>query len=51
MQTVRKVQNLGIYANRVADNIARYMVPQECGAKEEVRWAKVTRPQGKRNAL
>ena len=27
---------LGIYENMVTDNMARYMVPQECGAKEEV---------------
>ena len=38
---------LGIYANKVADNIARYMVPQECGAKEEVRWAKVIDRKGR----
>ena len=38
---------LGIYKNMVADNMARYMVPQECGAKEEVRWAKVTDRKGR----
>ena len=27
----KKGAKLGIYANMVADNIARYMVPQECG--------------------
>ena len=27
--------------------MARYMVPQECGAKEEVRWAKVTDRKGR----
>ena len=43
----KKGAKLGIYANKVADNIARYMVPQECGAKEEVRWAKVTDRKGK----
>ncbi len=32
---------LGIYRNKVADNLARYMVPQECGNKIGVRWAKV----------
>ena len=42
----KKGAKLGIYANMVADNIARYMVPQECGAKEEVRWAKVTDRKG-----
>ncbi len=32
---------LGIYRNLVSDNMARYMVPQECGNKVGVRWAKV----------
>ena len=43
----KKGAKLGIYENKVADNIARYMVPQECGAKEEVRWAKVTDRKGR----
>ena len=43
----KKSAKLGIYANKVADNMARYMVPQECGAKEEVRWAKVTDRKGR----
>ena len=43
----KKGAKLGVYANKVADNIARYMVPQECGAKEEVRWAKVTDRKGR----
>lgn len=33
---------LGIYRNKVADNMAKYMVPQECGNKTRVRYAKVT---------
>ncbi len=33
---------LGIYRNKVADNLARYLVPQECGNKTDVRYAKVT---------
>lgn len=33
---------LGIYRNLVQDNMSRYMVPQECGNKTEVRYAKVT---------
>lgn len=32
---------LGIYRNKAADNLARYLVPQECGNKEEVRYIKV----------
>ena len=43
----KKGAKLGIYSNKVADNIARYMVPQECGAKEEVRWAKVINRKGR----
>ena len=43
----KKGAKLGIYTNKVADNMARYMVPQECGAKEEVRWAKVTDRKGR----
>ena len=33
---------LGIYENRVKDNMAKYLVPQECGNKVDVRWASVT---------
>ena len=43
----KKGAKLGIYSKKVADNIARYMVPQECGAKEEVRWAKVIDRKGR----
>ena len=43
----KKGAKLGIYENLVKDNVARYMVPQECGAKEEVRWAKVTDRKGR----
>ena len=38
---------LGIYKNLVKDNMARYMVPQECGNKTGVRWAKVTDRRGR----
>ena len=38
---------LGIYRNRVADNMARYLMPQECGNKTEVRYAKVTDDRGR----
>lgn len=38
---------LGVYRNKVADNLARYMVPQECGSKTEVRYAKVTDAKGR----
>ena len=43
----KKGAKLGIYNNLVKDNMARYMVPQECGSKEEVRWAKVTDRKGR----
>lgn len=43
----KKGAKLGIYRNLVSDNMARYMVPQECGAKEEVRWAKITDRKGR----
>lgn len=38
---------LGIYRNKVTDNLAKYLVPQECGNKTEVRWAKLTDSRGK----
>ncbi|MGN0142807.1 MAG: glycoside hydrolase family 2 TIM barrel-domain containing protein [Roseburia sp.] len=38
---------LGIYRNRVADNMAQYLVPQECGNKLGVRYAKVTDERGR----
>lgn len=38
---------LGLYSNKVADNMARYMVPQECGNKTEVRYARVTDDKGR----
>ena len=38
---------LGIYQNLVSDNLARYLVPQECGNKTEVRYAKVTDAKGR----
>lgn len=38
---------LGIYSNHVAENLARYLVPQECGNKTGVRWAKVTDRRGR----
>ena len=38
---------LGIYENLVSDNLARYLVPQECGNKEDVRWASVTDRKGR----
>ena len=38
---------LGLYTNHVADNMAEYLVPQECGNKTDVRFAKVTDVKGR----
>lgn len=38
---------LGVYRNHIADNMAAYLVPQECGNKTKVRWAKVTDMRGR----
>lgn len=38
---------LGVYRNLVKDNMAAYVVPQECGAKIGVRYAKVTDRKGR----
>lgn len=38
---------LGIYRNKAADNMAKYLVPQECGNKMGVRYAKVTDVKGR----
>ncbi len=43
----RQHAKLGIYRNRVCDNVAQYPVPQECGNKVGVRWAAVTDAEGK----
>ncbi len=43
----KKGAKLGIYRNKVVDNMARYMVPQECGNKTEVRYAKVMDAKGR----
>ena len=38
---------LGIYHGSVKEQMARYLVPQECGNKTGVRWAKVTDRRGR----
>ena len=43
----QKGAKLGIYRNVVKDNMAAYVVPQECGAKAGVRYAKVTDRKGR----
>ena len=42
---------LGIYQNKVADNMAQYLVPQECGAKDRCALGKGSGPQGSRAAV
>ncbi len=37
---------LGVYQNHVKDNLAKYLVPQECGNKIGVRYAKLTDAKG-----
>ena len=41
-----KGARLGIYHTTVGDNMTRYLVPQECGNRTGVRWAKVTNRRG-----
>jgi len=43
----QKGAKLGVYRNRVEDNLSRYLVPQECGNKTAVRYAKVTDDRGR----
>ena len=43
----RNGAKLGIYHNKVTDNMAKYLVPQECGNKTGVRWAQITDSTGK----
>lgn len=38
---------VGIYRNQVTDNLAEYLVPQECGNKTGVRWGEVTDERGR----
>lgn len=43
----QKGAKLGLYRNLVAENMAEYLVPQECGNKLGVRYAKVTDKRGR----
>lgn len=42
-----KGAKLGVYTNKVKDNMAKYLNPQECGNKTGVRWASVTDLKGR----
>ena len=37
---------IGVFTNKVADNMAKYLVPQECGNHQEVRYAKISDEKG-----
>lgn len=37
---------IGVFKNKVADNMAKYLVPQECGNHQEVRYARLTDEKG-----
>ena len=43
----QKGARLGIYEKSVQENLAKYLVPQECGNKCGVRWAEVTDRKGR----
>ena len=42
----RNHAKLGVFSNKVADNMAKYLVPQECGNHMDVRYAKLTDNRG-----
>ena len=37
-----KGARLGVHKNKVIDNLSKYVIPQECGNKTYLKWAKVT---------
>lgn len=37
-----KGARLGVHKNKVIDNLSKYVIPQECGNKTDLKWAKVT---------
>ena len=38
---------LDVYTGSVSDHMAKYLVPQECGNKKDVRWAQITNEAGR----
>jgi len=36
-----KGARLGVHNNKVIDNVSKYVIPQECGNKTDLKWAKV----------
>ncbi len=43
----RNHAKMGLFSNKVADNMAKYLVPQECGNHEGVRYATITDARGR----
>ncbi|MCR4781685.1 MAG: DUF4981 domain-containing protein [Lachnospiraceae bacterium] len=43
----RKHAKIGLYENEVSDNMAKYLVPQECGFKEDTRFFEITNDKGR----
>ena len=41
-----KGARLGLYSNKVSDNVSKYVIPQECGNKTDVKWAKIISDKG-----
>ena len=41
---------LGVFRNKVADNMAKYLVPQECGNHQDTRYAKLTDNRGEESS-
>ncbi|MBS4955851.1 MAG: DUF4981 domain-containing protein [Clostridium sp.] len=37
-----KGARLGVHKNKVIDNVSKYVIPQECGNKTDLKWVKVT---------
>ncbi len=38
---------VGLFQNKIVENMAKYLVPQECGNKVDVRYAKITDERGR----
>ncbi|MCR4999924.1 MAG: DUF4981 domain-containing protein [Lachnospiraceae bacterium] len=43
----RNHAKMGVYHTHVSDNMAKYLVPQECGNKMDVRYAEITDDRGR----
>jgi beta-galactosidase len=43
----QKGSRLGLFKNKVVDNVSKYVIPQECGNKTEVRFIKIVDSRGR----